>query len=93
MRSSLFPDTDRARIAEELKAASRQGLKTSLAENESIAYPLDTDGNKIYGDTVRSNNLFVFGQSGRCKPAGCIYRPCLSSNAFSGPLYRLADRI
>ena len=65
------PGTDRARIAEELKAAfEANGLKTSLAENESIAYPLDTDGNKIYGDTVRSNNLFVFGQSGRANRLG-----------------------
>lgn len=60
---------------DELVQAARQafeanGLRTSVSQNESIAYAVDYSGNKLFDQTVKSTNTYVFGERGRFNRLG-----------------------
>lgn len=62
---------DSSRIADEVKSIFRaNGLNAQVSENETISYAVDADGIKLFNETVKSKNLYVFGESGRINRLG-----------------------
>ena len=67
----VVPGNDSGAMSEKIKAAfEANGLKTRISENETTSYAVDSDGNKIYGQTLKSKNVYVFGESGRLNRIG-----------------------
>lgn len=65
------PSKDSSKIVEAVKSIFRaNGLKTRSSENETISYAVDADGNKLYNETIKSKDLYVFGESGRINRLG-----------------------
>ncbi len=67
----IAPGKDSSRIADDIKSIFKaNGLNAQVSENETISYAVDTDGKKIFSETVKSKNLYVFGESGRINRLG-----------------------
>ncbi|MGB7209947.1 MAG: cytochrome c biogenesis protein ResB [Pyrinomonadaceae bacterium] len=67
----VVPGRDSIRIAEDVKAIFKaNGLNTQVSENETISYAVDADGKKLFNETVKSKNIYVFGESGRINRLG-----------------------
>jgi cytochrome c biogenesis protein len=62
---------DQEEAARAVKAVfEANGLKTTVSQNESISYALDEQGNKRFDQTIKSSNIFVFGERGTINRLG-----------------------
>ncbi len=67
----IVPGTETGRIADEVKSIFKaNGLNVQVSENETISYAVDAEGKKLFNETVKSKNLYVFGESGRINRIG-----------------------
>lgn len=64
-------DPDEKRVGEKVAAVfHKHGLRTAISHDESVAYATDDKGQKLFDQTVRSTNAYVFGERGRANRLG-----------------------
>lgn len=51
-------------------AFEQNGLKPKISQNQSVSYAVDELGNKVFDQTIKSANTFVFGERGRINRLG-----------------------
>lgn len=57
--------------AESVKAVfESNGLKTQISQSESLEYAVDADGRKDFDKTIKTANIYVFGEKGRFNRLG-----------------------
>lgn len=67
----VVPRKDSPAIADEVKAIFKaNGLNAQVSENETISYATDANGKKLFNETIKSKNIYVFGESGRINRLG-----------------------
>src|SRR5688572_20411394 len=52
------------------KVFEKHGLKAKISTKENVEYAIDDDGKKLFDQTIRSTNVFVFGEKGRINRLG-----------------------
>lgn len=67
----VIPGNDVVQIAEDIRYVFKaNGLNAQISESETTSYAVDADGRKLFNETIKSKNLYVFGESGRINRLG-----------------------